>query len=82
MSRGHDHGASLPHDLDTLLRHARRRDVLRLLGVASLFPLLGCGTGAEALGASTDGGATSATGTDGGTTGGSCASIPEETAGP
>jgi hypothetical protein len=43
MSRGHDHAASLPHDLDTLLRHARR-DVLRLLGAASLFPLLGCGT--------------------------------------
>ena len=82
MTQGHHHGASLRQDLDTLLRHARRRDVLRLLGAASLFPLLGCGAGAEALGASADGGATSSAGTDGGTTGGTCTSVPEETAGP
>ena len=83
MSRGHDHGASLPHDLDMLLRHVRRRDVLRLLGAASLFPLLGCGAGAEALGSTgTDGGSASSSSTDGGAAGGSCASIPEETAGP
>jgi Dioxygenase len=37
MSR-HDHGASLPHDLETLLHHARRRDILRPLGAARLFP--------------------------------------------
>jgi protocatechuate 3,4-dioxygenase beta subunit len=83
MSRGHDHAASLSRDLDTLLHHARRRDVLRLLGAASLFPLLGCGAGAEALGSTgTDGGSASSASADGGTAGGSCASIPEETAGP
>ena len=84
MRRGHDHAASLPRDLDTLLRQApRRRDVLRLLGAASLFPLLGCGAGAEALGSTgTDGGTPSSSSSDGGTAGGSCAGIPEETAGP
>ena len=80
MSRGHAHPASLPRDLETLLQRARRRDVLRLLGVASLFPLLGCGAEAGALG--TDGGTDSSSGSDGGAPGGSCASIPEETAGP
>jgi protocatechuate 3,4-dioxygenase beta subunit len=83
MTRGQAHAASLPRDLDALLRQARRRDVLRLLGAASLLPLLGCGTGADALGSpSTDGGSASSSGGDGGTSGGSCASIPEETAGP
>jgi hypothetical protein len=53
MSRGHAHPASLPRDLETLLQRARRRDVLRLLGVASLFPLLGCGTEAGALDSAT-----------------------------
>jgi hypothetical protein len=80
MSQRNGHAASLPRDLDTLLRQARRRDVLRLLGAASLFPLLGCG---DALGStSSDGGSASSSGSDGGTAGGSCASIPEETAGP
>ena len=83
MTRGHGRAASLPRDLDTLLRQARRRDVLRLLGAASLLPLFGCGTGAEALGStSSDGGSASSSSSDGGTAGGSCASIPEETAGP
>ena len=83
MTRGHGRAASLPRDLDTLLRQARRRDVLRLLGAASLLPLFGCGTGAEALGStSADGGSASSSGSDGGTASGSCASIPEETAGP
>src|SRR5262245_43384865 len=80
MNRGHAHVASLPRDLDTLLHHARRRDALRLLGAASLFPLLGCG--AEAGSTGTDGGSASSSSLDGGTTGGSCSSIPEETAGP
>ncbi|HEY1418102.1 MAG TPA: hypothetical protein VGF41_09355, partial [Myxococcaceae bacterium] len=62
MSKAHGHPASLP----------RRRDVLWLLGAASLYPLLGCGTDAGELGS----------GSDGGTSSGSCASIPEETAGP
>lgn len=83
MRRGPAHAASLPRDLDSLLRQAHRRDVLRLLGTASLLPLLGCGTGADALGSTgTDGGSASSSGTDGGAAGGSCASIPEETAGP
>lgn len=50
MRRGPAHAASLPRDLDSLLRQAQRRDVLRLLGAASLLPLLGCGTGVDALG--------------------------------
>jgi protocatechuate 3,4-dioxygenase beta subunit len=74
------HPASLPRDLETLLHRARRRDVLWLLGAASLYPILGCGTEAGELGS--DGGSNTSTGTDGGTSGGSCASIPEETAGP
>ena len=83
MRRGHGRAASLPRDLDSLLRQAHRREVLRLLGAASLVPLLGCGTGAEALGStSSDGGSASSSSSDGGTAGGSCASIPEETAGP
>ena len=83
MRRGHGRAASLPRDLDSLLRQAQRRDVLRLLGAASILPLLGCGTGAEALGStSSDGGSASSSSSDGGTAGGSCASIPEETAGP
>jgi len=83
MRRGHGRAASLPRDLDTLLRQARRRDVLRFLGAASLLPLFGCGTGAEALGStSADGGSASSSGSDGGTASGSCAIIPEETAGP
>ena len=83
MRRGHGRAASLPRDLDSLLRQAQRRDVLRLLGAASILPLLGCGTGAEALGStSADGGSASSSSSDGGTAGGSCASIPEETAGP
>jgi protocatechuate 3,4-dioxygenase beta subunit len=76
MNRSHAHPASLPRDLEELLHRARRRDVLRVLGLASLVPLIGCGT--EAGGS--DGGAASSSGTDGGST--SCASIPEETAGP
>jgi protocatechuate 3,4-dioxygenase beta subunit len=72
MSKAHGHPASLPRDLETLLHRARRRDVLWLLGAASLYPLLGCGTEAGELGS----------GTDGGTSNGTCASIPEETAGP
>ena len=79
MSPNHGHAASLPRDLQELLH--RRRDVLRLLGAASLIPLLGCGTEAGALGGG-DAGTASSSGTDGGTTGGSCASVPEETAGP
>ena len=79
MSRSHAHPASLPRDLEELLHRARRREVLRMLGAASLIPLFGCGTEAGALGGS-DGGTASSSGTDGGST--SCASIPEETAGP
>jgi protocatechuate 3,4-dioxygenase beta subunit len=81
MSKSHVHPASLPRDLETLLHRARRRDVLWLLGAASLYPLLGCGTEAGELGSGSDGGSSASSGTDGGTSG-SCASIPEETAGP
>lgn len=72
MRQRHDHPPRLARDLDALLRQAHRRDVLRLLGAASLLPLFGCGTGTDALAAG---------GTDGGTSG-SCTRIPEETAGP
>jgi protocatechuate 3,4-dioxygenase beta subunit len=74
MTQRHDHPPRLARDLDALLRQAHRRDVLRLLGAATLLPLFGCGTGTDALAAG---------GTDGGTGGnGSCSRIPEETAGP
>jgi protocatechuate 3,4-dioxygenase beta subunit len=82
MSKAHAHPASLPRDLETLLHRARRRDVLWLLGAASLYPILGCGTEAGEPGSGSDGGSSASSGTDGGTAGGSCASIPEETAGP
>jgi len=86
MTRRHDHPPRLGHDLDLLLRQAPRRDVLRLLGAASLLPLLGCGPDSLAS-TGTDGGSAATSGTDGGAspdggTSGSCASIPEETAGP
>jgi protocatechuate 3,4-dioxygenase beta subunit len=71
MNNPHVHPASLPRDLETLLHRARRRDVLWLLGAASLYPLVGCEMEAGELGSGSDGG-----------TNGSCASIPEETAGP
>jgi protocatechuate 3,4-dioxygenase beta subunit len=81
MKRMHDHPPRLARDLDTLLRQAHRRDVLRLLGAASLLPFFGCGTGTDALAAGGGDGGSSGTGTDGGTSG-SCTSVPEETAGP
>jgi len=71
MNNRHVHPASLPRDLETLLHRARRRDVLWLLGAASIYPLIGCGSEAGELGSRTDGG-----------TDGSCSSIPEETSGP
>jgi len=37
----------LSRDLDALVRSAARRDVLRLLGAASLLPLLGCTSGGD-----------------------------------
>ncbi len=77
MNRMHDHPPRLARDLDTLLRRAHRRDVLRLLGAASLLPFFGCGTGTDALAAGRADGGSSGTGTSG-----SCTSIPEETAGP
>ena len=74
MKRMHDHPPRLARDLDTLLRQAHRRDVLRLLGAASLLPFFGCGTGTDALAAGGADGGSSGTGTDGGTSG-SCTSI-------
>jgi protocatechuate 3,4-dioxygenase beta subunit len=85
MNNRRVHPASLPRDLETLLHRARRRDVLWLLGAASLYPLIGCGSEAGEPGSGADGGSSASSGSDGGTDGGtsgSCSSIPEETAGP
>ncbi|HEX3140788.1 MAG TPA: intradiol ring-cleavage dioxygenase [Rhizobacter sp.] len=76
----HDHG--LAHDLTTLL--SRRRTLLWLAGTAGVAsaPLLACGGGGDDDSSST---ATSSSGSDstGSTSSsGSCAVIPEETAGP
>jgi protocatechuate 3,4-dioxygenase beta subunit len=68
MANEHDRG--LAHDLGTLVRRARRRDFLRLLGGASVAPILGCGG---------DGGGG---GEGDGSAGDSCPEIPPETAGP
>ncbi|MGZ6070172.1 MAG: dioxygenase family protein [Myxococcaceae bacterium] len=72
MRERHDHPARLARDLDALVRQSDRREVLRLLGAATLLPLFGCGGGTDALAAG---------GPDGGTNG-SCTRVPEETAGP
>ena len=73
----HDHDHGLAHDLKTLLQ--RRRSLLWLAGAAAV-PLLGCG------GSSDDESSTGSTSsTDGSSSSGSsgtCAVIPEETAGP
>jgi len=70
-----NHNRGLAHDLATMkARMANRRQVLRLLAVAGLWPVMGCG-GSSTGGAGGSGGS-SATGGD------SCSTIPEETAGP
>jgi protocatechuate 3,4-dioxygenase beta subunit len=64
------HDAGLAHDLKILNAMAGRRQVLRWMAGATLLPLVGCAaaaTGGAVIGA---------------TDGGSCAAIPEETAGP
>lgn len=62
-----DHDAGLAHDLKILNAMAGRRQVLRWMAGASLLPLIGCGAAGTVI-----------TGADGG----SCTTIPEETAGP
>ncbi|HSW08356.1 intradiol ring-cleavage dioxygenase [Aquabacterium sp.] len=88
----HDHDLGLAADLDTLVRQTtNRRRALRWLGAggaASSLVLLGCGGGEDSSDtSSTSTGTTTTTGTTTGTTTttttpSSCATIPEETAGP
>ena len=70
----HSHRPRLAQDLRTLAGSLSRRQLLGFFGGAGLLAYAGCLDGGDG----TDGG-----GTDGdGTGGGSCAEIPEETAGP
>jgi protocatechuate 3,4-dioxygenase beta subunit len=80
-SDDHDHHRGLAGDL-TRLRQAlvERRQVLRWAVGASLIPLVGCGTDGVTGDGGTDAGSTE-TGTDA-AAGGTCTTIPEETAGP
>ena len=78
----HDHDHGLAHDLDTLVRRsAERRHLLRWLALGSVAPLavLGCGGGGETT--TTSSGSTGS-GSSGSSSSGTCAVIPEETAGP
>ncbi|MBX3588656.1 MAG: intradiol ring-cleavage dioxygenase [Ramlibacter sp.] len=83
----------LAHDLDTLLRLRHgRRNALRWLGAGAAVALAGCGGGGDEASATTTtttttttgstGTTTGSTGTSSGSTSASCATIPEETAGP
>jgi protocatechuate 3,4-dioxygenase beta subunit len=74
----HDHDRGLEFDLSTLLR---RRRMLGLIAGAGLVTLVGCGDDrSEPAASGSSGGSTGATGST--ASGGSCAKIPEETAGP
>lgn len=79
----HDHDAShhqgLSKDLALFQRTTQRRTVLRWMAVATLAPFFGCGSSeTETEDESGDGGS----GSSDTSTGGTCAVIPEETAGP
>jgi protocatechuate 3,4-dioxygenase beta subunit len=79
MNQGmHDHDRGLEFDLSTLLR---RRRMLGLIAGAGLVTLVGCGDDPSERAPS--GSSAGSAGTTGSTaSGGSCAEIPEETAGP
>ena len=81
----HDHDHGLSHDLETMARTVGRRQALWWLAGLSTAPLLACGGGDsdDASNSTVTGGSDDGTGT-GTTTGstGTCAVIPEETAGP
>jgi protocatechuate 3,4-dioxygenase beta subunit len=82
-----DHDSGLLQDVQTLLTQERRRDTLKWLasmGVLGAMPLAGCGGGGSDAGTSTFGSGTtsSSTSTSSTAASGSCAVIPEETAGP
>lgn len=81
MHDDHDHDLGLAHDLRTLMsRSAERRRLLAWLAAGSAVPLglLACGGGEASV--ATAGGASIGSSSSGST--GSCAVIPEETAGP
>ncbi|RZU02351.1 intradiol ring-cleavage dioxygenase [Rivibacter subsaxonicus] len=81
-----EHG--LPHDLQTLARQAERRRALRWmaglggLGAVGVLPLLGCGGGDDEALAATSSSSSGSGSSSSGSSSGSCALIPEETAGP
>jgi len=75
----HDHGRGLSHDLRVLAAMRDRRRVLQILGGAGLATLFGCSSSSTDGGSSGTSGGSGTSGTSGG---GSCAEIPEETAGP
>ena len=84
--KNHDagHHRGLAADLSLFQRTTRRRTMLRWMAVATLAPLVGCTTGESSGDGSSDEDSGSGSGSgDGGTSAaGSCAVIPEETAGP
>ena len=70
MSHDDDHHRGLPSDLAMMQKQAQRRQVLRWMAGSALLPLFACApTTASSNGTS-------------GSTGGACASTPQETAGP
>lgn len=74
---GHDRRLSF--DLETLARRfTSRRQVLKMLGAATLLPLVSCGDASDSGGVDAGGG----DGSDAGGGGGTCDPIPEETGGP
>ena len=77
-----DHGEGLQEDLEKMVVSLDRRRALGLLVGAGLVPFLGCGGAAATTGSSGGGSTTATTGSSGGGSTGSCANVPEETAGP
>jgi len=73
-----DRHRGLAFDLDTFARRfASRREVLKLLGAAGLYPVVGCGGGAAGGAGADSGGSGPGDGDDD-----ACSAIPPETAGP
>lgn len=78
----HDHDHGLFPDLERMGNLQGRRRVLQMLGGVGLLPLLACSSGSAAGSAGLDASAVPDGGLSSGTAPGSCAVIPEETAGP
>jgi protocatechuate 3,4-dioxygenase beta subunit len=76
------HDGGLSHDLNTLAGPFARRRALLWLAGATALPLFACGGGSDDDTSTTTGSSSSGSGSSGSSSSGTCAVIPEETAGP